>query len=62
MTLPAFSYRKIGGLHFVRLGRFTFMACRRRPRATTRIVLHPAAPFRLSTDGVLVLGYADETN
>jgi hypothetical protein len=25
------SYRKIGGLHFFKLGRFTFMVCRRRP-------------------------------
>jgi hypothetical protein len=27
-----FTYRKVGGLHFVRIGAFTFMACRRRHR------------------------------
>jgi hypothetical protein len=27
------SYRKIGGLHFIKLGRFTFMFCKRKPEA-----------------------------
>ena len=55
------SYRKVGGLHFLKLGRITLMFCVSKPRAkTVARVLTPAAPFRMSADGVLVLGYADE--
>jgi len=30
------SYRKIGGLRFLRIGRFTFMFCISKPRSTPR--------------------------
>jgi hypothetical protein len=53
---------RVGGLRFLKLGRITFMICVSKPKARTRIVLDRAAPFRLSADGVLVLGYGDETN
>jgi hypothetical protein len=62
---------RVGGLHFLKVGRLTFMVCRSRkpaPKLASRgagnpavRILSPAAPFRLSSDGLLVLGYADET-
>jgi len=50
------SYRKVGGLHFVKLGRITLMWCVSKPKVE-RI---PVERYRLSSDGVLVLGYTDE--
>ena len=59
ITTPRFlniSTRRVGGLRFIKIGRLCVSFCitqRYRP-------MKPATQFRLSTDGVLVLGYAEE--
>lgn len=49
------SYRKVGGLHFIKLGRFTFMACRSRRKPAPK----PVNTFRLTDDGKLVMGWVN---
>jgi len=51
------SYQKVGGLHFLKLGRITLMFCVSKPRA---IMPPEDRRFITSDDGVLLLGWRDE--
>jgi len=65
MNIFNVSYQKVGGLHFLKLGRITLMFCVSKPKpaciaADTVAIMPREDRFITSDDGVLVLGWRDE--
>jgi len=65
MNIFNVSYQKVGGLHFLKLGRITLMFCVSKPKQAEPAIMPRQHPRQLdrfitSDDGVLVLGWRDE--